>query len=392
MTLLCPICRHPIDAAACDPKSDRAPCPACGRDWSYEKTEIFSSFAAKAHGPVPKRFAVAREGTGDDSRLTIAYRPGYPSYYVLLTLAVLLGAVALAGVGYACLRGGAVAWPLVAFAGILSLFLLKVAREQGGVREFTFARGKGTYRKNSFWKGRLRGFEYDSSFAIAWREPPVLWGESPVVVLDHFDSGGRCVMLLRQAFRREDVDFFQSVVLDALPVSPDEIKPAGEHVETPEEAAARRVYEAVAADEERRARSPWRRFGWVVVFIAFVGVRLGYRSYEKAIPRHAGEHLAQVVNTFEQRGDYTAVASRPPWRAGLSYRRKVLPPIVHELDGLKELLTRHAAAKKSGDVAELGRIRIEALREKLRLESETDWVSSGLKQFFMEHYRNLMEK
>lgn len=394
MDLVCPICRHPIDEAACDESSDRASCPACREDWSYKVTRAFSEVAAVARGPVPKHFTVSREGDGESERVTLTYAPKFSGAYALLLMAAVflgLGAFFV----WVLFRDGntAAGWMCLPFLLVLELILFWAGFYNRGVREFTFARGKGTYRKSVFWKGRLREFPINDSLCFAWTAAPLITGKS-LPVLDHIEVDGRKVLTVHQVFRPEEHDYFNAVFLDWLPRNPEDFKPIEPKEETPEEAAARRVYEAAEAAEARRQRSFLRRYGWILVVVAYAAFRWYNGIYTKEAPRYASEHMTQVLRTFQDRGDYRSVAAKPPLRAGLEYRFKFLPSLTNELDTLTELLNRFIKAKDSNDAAALALVRLNAGQAKARvatLFTVDGGKPSKLTQFFLERYQHLVD-
>ena len=397
MALVCPICRHPIDEAACDESSDRAPCPACGEDWSSRLTRTFSGLAAVARGPVPKRFTLSREGTDADERVTLTYAPAFSSVYGILLVALLVlgGGAFVVGLLFrdGNLEGG---WVCLAFWLILALLLFWTGFYNRGERTFTFGRGKGTYRKSIFWRGRLRTFPIDDSTCFAWHDAPMVLGKS-LPVLDHVEVGGRKVLTIRQAFRPEDCEFFSAVFLDWLPRDPEDFRPIEPKEETPEEAAARRVCEAAEAEELRRANSFWRKIGAVVPILLVVGLRFGYDFFYEGSDKVRSRHLGQVVQAFVDRADYHAIAQDIPFRAGYGYRN-VLDPVVRELDVLAERTQRFKSARAAKDAAALLSLRMELAGERVRTsarfsteQSRREGRSSKLGAFFSECYRRLDE-
>ena len=322
--LVCPECGSVVGEDDINIRADLAHCRACGLDFSYAGGRFLQACETRMAKPPPKHFEVEWKKQFDGSvDLHLAHRGSRVGVYGLW---VFFFAV-LAGCSFVCwsmIRDGqADKCPSIAvFVTIFTGFLLYLISVKLRRLEVAMAGGKGRVWVYSLFRGNGRAFDYNAQTEFAIQGTQTITG-NPVVTEIHIRNGTEKTFVVKYVLsKEEEIDYLCTALTYALPrCRGKDLEPRPDSPETPEEAAARRVEEANAAKA--------RKWGWVR-FLAIVAVAIGVRVFSENREKTTREqrHLAQVVRTFVQDGDYRAVAGKLPKRASADYRARLMATLV----------------------------------------------------------------
>ena len=325
--LVCPECGSVVGEDDINIRADLAHCRACGLDFSYAGGRTLQAFEARMNDPPPKHFEVEWKKQFDDRvDLRLAHRGSRVGVYVLLAF---LFAV-LAGGGFVCwsmIREGQAdkCLPVVLFMAIFTVLMLGLVGVALHRLEIVMAGGKARFWVYSLFRGKGRAFDYNAQTELVLQGTQGITG-NPVMTKIILRNGSEKPFVVKYALsNEEEIDYLCTALTYALPRNRERVlKPCPDSPETPEEAAARRVEEANAAKARKWAKWGWVRF-WAIVAVA-IGVRVFSENREKTTREQ--RHLAQVVRTFVQDGDYRAVAGKLPKRASADYRARLMATLV----------------------------------------------------------------